>query len=112
MHSKLTAFPIAAYLLAVGLDAVSIIGGDDRTWSRELWHVGTYLFVAGAVVSVLAALDEYVGCVEVVGSRNAGQALDEHRRDDHDRRHRARSGRGRLEAVPATTPNPRHRLRS
>jgi uncharacterized membrane protein len=56
VHSKLTAFPIAAYLLAVGLDAVSIIGGDDRTWSRELWHVGTYLFVAGAVVSVLAAL--------------------------------------------------------
>ena len=56
VHSKLTAFPIAAYLLAGCLDAVSIIGGHARTWSRELWHVGTYLFVAGAVVSVLAAL--------------------------------------------------------
>ena len=33
VRSQLTGFPIVAYLLAVGFDAVSTIGGDGRTWS-------------------------------------------------------------------------------
>ncbi len=35
---------------------LSIIGGEDRTWARELWHAGTFVFIGGAAVSVLAAL--------------------------------------------------------
>ena len=56
LHPPLTDVPIAAYVLAAGFDVVSVIGGDDRGWARELWHGGTYLFVAGVAVSVLAAL--------------------------------------------------------
>jgi uncharacterized membrane protein len=56
LHPPLTDIPIAAYLLAAGFDIASAIGGEDRTWARELWHAGTFVFVAGAAVSVLAAL--------------------------------------------------------
>jgi uncharacterized membrane protein len=56
LHPPLTDIPIAAYVLAAALDVVSAIGGDDRTWAREMWHAGTFVFVAGAAVSVLAAL--------------------------------------------------------
>ena len=34
----------------------SVSAGRDHTWARELWHAGTWLFVGGAAVSVLAAL--------------------------------------------------------
>ena len=37
-------------------DVISVIGGDDHEWAREFWHAGTYVFIGGAVVSVLAAL--------------------------------------------------------
>jgi len=33
-----------------------VIGGDEHEWAREFWHAGTYVFVAGATVSVFAAL--------------------------------------------------------
>ncbi len=56
LHPPLTDFPIAAYVLAAGFDVVSCIGGADRGWARELWHAGTFAFVAGAAVSVFAAL--------------------------------------------------------
>ena len=55
-HPPLTDFPIAAYVLAAAFDVLSVIGGDDRSWGHDLWHAGTYAFVAGAVVSVFAAL--------------------------------------------------------
>lgn len=55
-HPPLTDFPIAAYVLAAAFDVISVIGGDDHHWGREFWHAGTYVFVGGAVVSVLAAL--------------------------------------------------------
>jgi uncharacterized membrane protein len=55
LHPPLTDIPIAAYLLAAGFDVISFAGGQDRTWARELWHAGTYAFVAGVAVSVLAA---------------------------------------------------------
>jgi uncharacterized membrane protein len=60
LHPPLTDIPIAAYILAAGLDVASAIGGDDRTWAREMWHAGTFVFVAGAAVSVLAALTGFV----------------------------------------------------
>ena len=56
MHPPLTDFPIVAYTLAAAFDVISSIGGSDHAWAREMWHAGTFTFVAGAAVSVLAAL--------------------------------------------------------
>jgi uncharacterized membrane protein len=56
LHPPLTDFPIVAYVLAAVFDVVSSIAGEDHAWARELWHAGTWLFVGGAAVSVLAAL--------------------------------------------------------
>ena len=56
VHPPLTDFPIAAYILAAAFDIISAIGGKDHTWARELWHAGTFTFIGGAAVSVLAAL--------------------------------------------------------
>ena len=52
----LTDFPIVAYLFAAVFDVISFIGGADHNWARELWHAGTYVFIGGAAVSVLAAI--------------------------------------------------------
>jgi uncharacterized membrane protein len=43
-------------VLAAAFDVISIIGGGDDTWAREFWHASTYVFIAGAAVSVLTAL--------------------------------------------------------
>jgi uncharacterized membrane protein len=56
LHPPLTDFPIVAYVLAAVFDVSSAVGGEDQTWARELWHAGTYIFIAGAAMSVLAAL--------------------------------------------------------
>jgi uncharacterized membrane protein len=56
LHPPLTDIPIAAYILAAIFDVISTIGGDNHTWAREFWHAGTYTFVAGAAVSVFAAI--------------------------------------------------------
>lgn len=56
LHPPLTDIPIAAYILAAGFDVISVVGGDGKSWAREFWHAGTYAFVGGAAVSVLAAL--------------------------------------------------------
>jgi uncharacterized membrane protein len=55
-HPPLTDIPIGAYVLAAALDVLSVAGGDDHTWSHEMWHAATFVFVGGAAVSVLAAL--------------------------------------------------------
>src|SRR3954447_5727785 len=56
LHPPLTDFPIAAYVLAAVFDVVSMFGGDDHRWARELWHGATWVFIGGAAVSVFAAL--------------------------------------------------------
>ncbi len=56
LHPPLTDVPIAAYVLGAGFDVVSLIGGEDRGWAGEMWHAATFTFVAGAAVSVFAAL--------------------------------------------------------
>jgi uncharacterized membrane protein len=56
MHPPLTDLPIAAYVLAAAFDVISRIGGEGHEWAREFWHAGTYVFIGGAAVSVLAAL--------------------------------------------------------
>jgi uncharacterized membrane protein len=56
LHPPLTDFPIVAYVLAAGFDVISAVGGQNRAWAREFWHAGTFTFIAGAAVSVFAAL--------------------------------------------------------
>lgn len=56
LHPPLTDVPIAAYLLAAVFDIVSRVGGPGHTWSRELWHAGTYVFLGGIAMSLFAAL--------------------------------------------------------
>lgn len=58
-HPPLTDVPIGLYLLAGALDVASFVGGTGHTWSREFWHAGTYAFVGGVAVSVLAALSGF-----------------------------------------------------
>ena len=55
-HPPLTDFPVAAYILAAVFDVISAAGGDSHGWATDFWHAGTYTFIGGAVVSVLAAL--------------------------------------------------------
>jgi uncharacterized membrane protein len=55
LHPPLTDFPIAAYILAAIFDVVATFGRDE-SWAQDFFHAGTYVFVAGVAVSVLAAL--------------------------------------------------------
>ena len=54
-HPPLTDFPIAAYILAAIFDVISFVGRDE-SWSQDFFRAGTFVFVGGAAVSVLAAL--------------------------------------------------------
>jgi uncharacterized membrane protein len=54
-HPPLTDFPVAAYILAAVFDVISVIG-RKHGWSRDYFHAGTFTFIGGAAVSVLAAL--------------------------------------------------------
>ena len=56
LHPPLTDFPIAAYVFAAAFDVLSLIGGRHHTWAKDMWHAGTFTFVGGAAVSLLAAL--------------------------------------------------------
>ncbi len=56
LHPPLTDLPITAYLLGALFDVLSVIGGDDHRWARELWHAGAFVFVAGGIASVFTAL--------------------------------------------------------
>ena len=56
LHPPLTDFPIAAYVLGAVFDVLSLLGGKDQTWARELWHAGTFTLIGGTAVSVFAAL--------------------------------------------------------
>jgi uncharacterized membrane protein len=54
-HPPLTDFPVAAYIFAAIFDVIATFGRHD-TWARDFFRAGTYVFVAGAVVSVFTAL--------------------------------------------------------
>jgi uncharacterized membrane protein len=54
-HPPLTDFPIAAYVLAAVFDVISMFG-QDESWGRDFFRAGTFVFIGGAAVSVLAAL--------------------------------------------------------
>jgi uncharacterized membrane protein len=69
LHPPLTDIPIAAYVLAAVFDVTSAVAGDQHGWARELWHAGTFAFIAGALVSVLAAI---TGLWDAKSSSEAG----------------------------------------
>jgi uncharacterized membrane protein len=54
-HPPLTDFPIAAYVLGAAFDVIAVVG-RHHDWSRDFFRAGTYVFVGGLAVSVLAAL--------------------------------------------------------
>jgi len=55
LHPPLTDIPVGAYLIAAGLDVISIIGHDE-TWARDFFRAATFVLVGGAAVSLLTAL--------------------------------------------------------
>jgi uncharacterized membrane protein len=59
LHPPLTDIPVAAYVIAAVFDVISVIGGSDHHWGKEIWHAGTFVFVAGAIVSLPTALTGY-----------------------------------------------------
>ena len=69
LHPPLTDIPIGAYVLAAVFDVISVIGGTDKSWSRDFFHAGTYVFVGGVLVSVFAAV---TGLVDRQTSSEAG----------------------------------------
>jgi len=54
-HPPLTDIPIAAYVLAAIFDVIATFGRHE-SWAREFFRAATFVFVAGAAVSLLAAL--------------------------------------------------------
>ena len=55
LHPPLTDIPVAAYLLVATFDLISAIG-NEQEWARDLYRAASFTLVAGAAVSVLAAL--------------------------------------------------------
>jgi uncharacterized membrane protein len=51
----LTDFPVAAYVLAAVFDIIATFGRHEM-WARDFFRAGTYVFIGGAAISVLAAL--------------------------------------------------------
>jgi uncharacterized membrane protein len=54
-HPPLTDLPIAAYILAAVFDIIAVLGRHEA-WARDFFRAGTFVFIGGAAVSVLAAL--------------------------------------------------------
>lgn len=55
IHPPLTDFPVAAYVLAAVFDVIAVLGRHEL-WARDFFRAGTYVFIGGAAVSVLAAI--------------------------------------------------------
>jgi len=55
LHPPLTDIPVGAYLLAAVFDVISI-AGQDHAWARDFYRAGTFAFIGGLAVSLLAAL--------------------------------------------------------
>jgi uncharacterized membrane protein len=55
LHPPLTDFPVAAYVIGAVLDVIAALGRHEA-WARDFFRAGTYIFIAGAIVSVFAAL--------------------------------------------------------
>jgi uncharacterized membrane protein len=55
LHPPLTDFPVAAYIFGALFDVVAALGRHE-SWARDFFHAGTFVFIGGAAVSLLAAL--------------------------------------------------------
>lgn len=55
LHPPLTDVPVGAYMLVAAFDVISYLG-KNQEWARDFYRAGTFALIAGAVVSVLAAL--------------------------------------------------------
>jgi len=55
LHPPLTDFPIVAYVLGAAFDVIAALGRHQE-WARDFFRAGTYVFIAGAAVSVFTAL--------------------------------------------------------
>ena len=55
-HPPLTDFPVAAYVLVMVFDVISIVAGDDSSIGRDFFVSATHVVIAGAAVSLLTAL--------------------------------------------------------
>jgi uncharacterized membrane protein len=58
-HPPLTDFPVVCYVLAAVFDVISFLGhggsgGSVRPFARDFFMAGTYVIIAGAVVSLAA----------------------------------------------------------
>ena len=69
LHPPLTDIPIAGYVLAAVFDVTSTVAGPEHGWARDLWHAGTFLFLAGSLVAVAAAI---TGLSDAKSSSEAG----------------------------------------
>jgi uncharacterized membrane protein len=54
-HPPLTDIPIAAYIFGATFDIIAVVGRHE-SWSQDFFRAGTFVFIGGAAVSVLAAL--------------------------------------------------------
>src|SRR5438045_4557141 len=55
LHPPLTDFPVTAYILAALFDVIAALGRHE-SWPRDFFRAGTFVIIAGAGVSLLAAL--------------------------------------------------------
>ncbi|MGH9166103.1 MAG: DUF2231 domain-containing protein [Acidimicrobiales bacterium] len=55
MHPPVTDIPIGAYVLAAVFDIVSV-AGRNQDWGRDFYRAANFALLAGAAVSLLAAL--------------------------------------------------------
>lgn len=55
-HPPLTDFPIVAYVLTGIFDLISVFAGDGSSVARDFYVSGTHVIIAGAIVSLGAAL--------------------------------------------------------
>lgn len=54
-HPPLTDFPVVCYVLAAAFDVISFVGrgsGSSRPFARDFFMAGTYVIIAGAIVSL------------------------------------------------------------
>ncbi len=56
LHPPLTDIPVAAYVLVAVFDVISRIAGNESTIGRDFFISGTHVIIAGAIVSLAAAL--------------------------------------------------------
>ncbi|HMG28413.1 MAG TPA: DUF2231 domain-containing protein, partial [Acidimicrobiia bacterium] len=55
-HPALTDVPVGAYVLVAVFDVISRIAGNDSSIGRDFFISGTHVIIAGAIVSLAAAL--------------------------------------------------------